>query len=90
MERRSASLVALGKAIRHHRRRLGVSQERFALRCGIDRTYIGGVERGERNLSFSKLVQITEGLGTTLTSVVLMLEHELERSHDPAEHDRIA
>ena len=78
MEKRSATHVALGKSIRRLRLQLGVSQERFAQRCGIDRTYIGGIERGERDVSFSKLVQIAHGLGTTLLRVMLGFERELE------------
>ena len=46
--------IRLGKALRQRRRRLGVSQEEFADLCGLDRTYVGGIERGERNLGFSQ------------------------------------
>lgn len=90
MEKRSAAHVALGKSIRRLRLQLGVSQERFAQRCGIDRTYIGGIERGERDLSFSKLVQVTAGLGTTLTSLVLGFERELELAAQLAEPNGVA
>jgi transcriptional regulator with XRE-family HTH domain len=43
--------VRFGKAVRHKRNKLGVSQEAFADMCGLDRTYIGGIERGERNVA---------------------------------------
>jgi transcriptional regulator with XRE-family HTH domain len=36
------------KALRERRRKLGVSQEELADICGLDRTYVGGIERGER------------------------------------------
>jgi transcriptional regulator with XRE-family HTH domain len=42
--------VRFGKAVRTRRQKLGVSQEEFADMCNLDRTYVGGVERGERNL----------------------------------------
>ena len=42
--------IRFGKRVRLLRRKLGVSQEAFAEMCGLDRTYMGGIERGERNL----------------------------------------
>lgn len=44
-------IVTLGKRIRALRLRTGLSQERFAARAGLDRTYYAGIERGERNPS---------------------------------------
>lgn len=55
-------LVALGEAIRARRKKLGFSQESFALEVGLDRTYVSGVERGVRNLSLKTLVMIAAGL----------------------------
>jgi transcriptional regulator with XRE-family HTH domain len=52
--------IRFGRAIRSRRTRLGVSQEEFADRCGLDRTYIGGVERGERNLSLVNIEKIAQ------------------------------
>jgi transcriptional regulator with XRE-family HTH domain len=43
--------LRFGQALRRRRQKLRVSQEEFADLCGLDRTYVGGVERGERNLS---------------------------------------
>jgi transcriptional regulator with XRE-family HTH domain len=43
--------LRFGQAVRRRRQKLRVSQEEFADLCGLDRTYIGGVERGERNLA---------------------------------------
>ena len=59
----NASLVCLGETIRRIRIELGVSQEGLALKAELDRSYVGGVERGEHNLSFMNLVKIAESLG---------------------------
>ena len=45
------NLLCLGETIRHLRTAKGLSQEAFASVCRLDRTYVGGIERGERNLS---------------------------------------
>ncbi len=53
-------LVALGKVIRELRLELEYSQEAFADEVGIDRSYIGGIERGEHNLALINLVKIAK------------------------------
>jgi transcriptional regulator with XRE-family HTH domain len=58
--------VQFGRAIRHRRRRLGVSQEEFADMCGLDRTYIGGIERGERNVALVNIEKIARALRLSL------------------------
>jgi transcriptional regulator with XRE-family HTH domain len=50
--------IRFGKALRNRREKLGVSQEEFADMCELDRTYVGGVERGERNLSLINIEKI--------------------------------
>jgi transcriptional regulator with XRE-family HTH domain len=50
--------IRFGKAVRNRREKLGVSQEEFADMCELDRTYVGGVERGERNLSLVNIEKI--------------------------------
>ena len=59
------SLLELGQQIRQLRAAKGLSQEAFANSCGLDRTYIGGIERGERNLSLKNLLRISNALGVT-------------------------
>jgi transcriptional regulator with XRE-family HTH domain len=51
----------VGANIRQLRRRRGMSQEQFADTVGVHRTYLGGVERGERNLSLQSIERIAEG-----------------------------
>ena len=55
-------LKELGNQIRKLRKSKGLSQEQLALNAGVDRSYIGGIERGERNVSFLTLVKIAECL----------------------------
>ena len=43
----------------------GVSQERLADDCGLHRTYVGGVERGERNISLLNICRVAGALGCT-------------------------
>ncbi|WP_062114900.1 helix-turn-helix domain-containing protein [Aureimonas sp. AU40] len=49
--------------IRTLRNARGLSQQAFALEIEMDRTYLGGVERGERNVSLDNIERIAEGLG---------------------------
>lgn len=56
----------LGPAVRSHRETLRLSQEELALRIGIDRTYVSGVERGTRNPTIKLLQRISHGLGIDL------------------------
>jgi transcriptional regulator with XRE-family HTH domain len=55
----------LGATIRELRRRLGYSQEELAGKAGLHRTYIGSVERGERNVSLENMVRIARAVGVT-------------------------
>ncbi|MEX2353527.1 MAG: helix-turn-helix transcriptional regulator [Gammaproteobacteria bacterium] len=56
-------LVLLGKRIRKLRTTRGFTQEGFAGECGLDRSYYGGVERGERNIAVLNLIKIAAALG---------------------------
>lgn len=52
-----------GERLRTVRKAKGFSQEALAHACNLDRTYIGSVERGERNISLVNIVKIAEALG---------------------------
>lgn len=53
---------AFGERVRTIRKDKGLSQEALALACDLDRTYIGGVERGERNISLVNIYKIADAL----------------------------
>jgi transcriptional regulator with XRE-family HTH domain len=53
----------LGRAVRKERERMSLSQEDFAELCDVHRTYVGQVERGEKNVSFENIVKISKALG---------------------------
>jgi transcriptional regulator with XRE-family HTH domain len=55
-------LIAFGRRVRELRKQKGLSQEALALECDLDRTYIGGVERGERNVSLINIHKIAKAL----------------------------
>ena len=65
----NVELLKLGSRIRTSRKKLGWSQKDFSSQYGIDRSYFGGVERGERNLTFSSLCQICSGLKCDVAAV---------------------
>lgn len=54
--------VAIGKNIREKRRANGLSQDRFALAAGIDRSYMGRIERGEVSITIEMLYRISATL----------------------------
>lgn len=55
-------LDILGQRIRAKRRELGMSQEALAHEAGLDRSYVGRIERGEHNLTFVSLVRIARAM----------------------------
>jgi len=64
-----AQLQRLGAAVRVRRKVMRLSQEQFGELCGMDRTYVGEVERGEVNLSTKHLVRIARALGVRLSEL---------------------
>jgi transcriptional regulator with XRE-family HTH domain len=57
-----STLVAVGAAIRAARQKAGLSQEVLAADSGLDRSHVGGIERGEHNITLISLVRIAGAL----------------------------
>ena len=55
-------LVALGAKIRHARAEIGLSQEALAVDAGLDRSYMGDIERGEHNVTIMNIAKIADAL----------------------------
>lgn len=55
-------LRAFGLALKYHRQASGLSQEALAELCGLHRTYVGGIERGERNLGLINVFAVCNAL----------------------------
>lgn len=68
--------VRFGRAVRRLRSRLGYSQEAFAAKIGVHRTFVGAVERGETNISLANIARVAKGLGVTLTDLFAEVERE--------------
>ncbi|MDQ2808756.1 MAG: helix-turn-helix transcriptional regulator [Chloroflexota bacterium] len=69
-------LINLGLRVRQLRRAKDWSQEELAHQCGLHRTYIGGVERGERNISAVNLLRIATAFGISISELFLDLAGE--------------
>lgn len=67
-------LQRFGSRVRAERERLGVSQEELADRAGMHRTYLGGVERGERNVGLLNVIRIARAL--RVSPAVLLRDFE--------------
>jgi transcriptional regulator with XRE-family HTH domain len=63
MERRNPIQVKFGKALRKYRKARGLTQERLAELSGLHFTYVGSVERGERNISIRNIDALIRALG---------------------------
>ena len=69
MDESEKSLELLGRKIRKLRQEKGLSQEEFAHSADIDRSYIGQIERGERNIAFSNILKIARALGVKVSDL---------------------
>ena len=70
-------LDILGQRIRARRRELELSQEGLAHECGLDRSYVGRIERGEQNLTFTALVKVCRALRCDVAA----LTHGIPQPH---------
>jgi transcriptional regulator with XRE-family HTH domain len=71
---RSQAHAALGRAIRDLRADLDISQEELAHRSGMHRTYLGGIERGERNPSYTNILRIADALDVSASELLSVAE----------------
>jgi len=62
-------LLRFGQRVREKRTALGLSQEAFADKCKLDRTYISGIERGKRNISLRNIAAIAKALDITVSEL---------------------
>ena len=58
--------IKIGRRLRELRRESGLSQEKFAFECGLDRTYIASIEQGKRNVSIANIEKLANALNVTL------------------------
>lgn len=70
---------AVGARIREFREKQGLSQEQFASICGLHRTFVGTVERGETNLSLQSMATIAMGLDVTLSELFEGVESRAQK-----------
>ena len=63
-------LENFGESVRSTRLAIGLSQEKLAMECGLDRTYISGIERGKRNVSLINIHKLAEALGTSAAQLL--------------------
>jgi transcriptional regulator with XRE-family HTH domain len=65
----STIAVRFGERVRLLRKAKGLSQEAFAVKCSLDRTYISGIERGRRNVSLRNIEIIARTLGVSISEL---------------------
>lgn len=73
---------AFGSCIRNLRMTTGMSQEKFALKINMDRTYYASVESGRRNISIVNIKKIADGLGVTLSELFAFVDKMKEETID--------
>jgi transcriptional regulator with XRE-family HTH domain len=72
--KKSLPIQAIGRAIRAIRTGQGLTQEDFALKAGLDRSYYGAIERGEFNMTVDTLMSIAKGLGVPAWEILRRAE----------------
>lgn len=64
----------IGNRIRFYRKKKGLSQEKLAELCNFHPTYIGQIERGEKNATIESIYRITKGLGISMSQLLENIE----------------
>jgi transcriptional regulator with XRE-family HTH domain len=70
VEEKQKILLNFGQRVRKLRTAKGLSQEAFAALCGLDRTYISGIERGVRNVSLANIRLVANALDISLSELM--------------------
>ena len=76
---------ALGNALKEIRLEQGISQEKFALKIGLDRTYYASVENGKRNVSIQNIEKIANGYDMTVARLFMYVEEMQKREQQQNE-----
>ena len=63
-------LIKFGQKVREERARLGLSQEKLASRAGVHRTYIGMIERAEKNITLANIEKLSKALRTSISALL--------------------
>lgn len=71
MVEKNPDLVRLGRLVRKARENANLTQEEFASKAEVDRSYIGGIERGERNVSYLTLVKMAKSLQSDVSVFII-------------------
>jgi transcriptional regulator with XRE-family HTH domain len=82
---KKAVLVKFGNAVRSVRNAAGISQEELADRTEIHRTYIGGIERGERNPTLIMIARIAKALSIPVSHLIQLTENKGNESRQTVE-----
>lgn len=78
MQRDESIKIAFGRALRELRAEAGLSQEQLAAKARLNRTYVGDVERGERNIAIVNMQKLAKALGIRLSEIVREMEKHLD------------
>lgn len=70
MAKETDILRLFGSRVREKRKELGYSQEAFADHCGLDRTYVSGIERGNRNIGLRNVQVVCKALGVKVSELM--------------------
>ena len=81
--------LAFGRVIRAMREKAQVAQDAFALVAGIDRSYYGKLERGERQPSLGLILRVSEALGVSAAEIVAEVESLREASKKPVRRPKV-
>jgi transcriptional regulator with XRE-family HTH domain len=76
-------LRVFGQVIATKRKKIGISQEELASRSGLNRTYIGDIERGARNIALLNIKRLSLALGMSPSKLLTEVENTISRSSKP-------